>query len=351
MAENPYDRVAADIFSGRYALGMRASISEVGDRNPDKEAEHQKRARSLGVPYESARAHPDAIDRQIRLKKVDWDNMARQAPRTAKFLSSTSNAAIAHDDIDILGKLEQGIKSFFGGIAKNLDRVLLDDEPTLRKFARAKQAYRSGDFSRRNLAQHSKAAVAQTAASVAGLAEAAMRTAGVDSMAKDAQRARTYWKQTAERIRPEYETRIGRDVMAAIDSVPATAVAVAGGIYSGSAKAGAALLGALTAGGSYGEAIDADASNARALLYGLIDGSIETATELWPLKGLLGDLTEGSGPAAVIVHNLMKETVGEQAATLGQDYNASGRGHSGSSGESRLRNVRGHAPRSNTRHD
>jgi hypothetical protein len=130
------DEAVANLFSGQFALGARAGVSSVADRNPDAEAEIQRNARRLGVPYESARANSAEINRRIAAQNVDYDNLARVAPRTTRFLGEASHAAIAHDDIGVLGKIEQHITGFFGAIAKSIDRIALDEEPAGKKVAR-----------------------------------------------------------------------------------------------------------------------------------------------------------------------------------------------------------------------
>jgi hypothetical protein len=106
MPVNPYDQAAADLFSGQAAVGVRSSVMSVADRNPDAEAKVQKQASQHGVPYESARNNPQLLTQRSAASAVDYDNLARTAPATTKFLSNPANAAVSHDDVGVIGGIE-----------------------------------------------------------------------------------------------------------------------------------------------------------------------------------------------------------------------------------------------------
>lgn len=113
MARSP-DEAANFLFGPALAVQARRSIQSAVTINPDAEANVQRNAQALGVPPDSARSDPDEVARQLAARQ-SWDQMAAQRPRTTRFLSSTSHAAIAHDDVGILGRIEGTL----GGVAKS----------------------------------------------------------------------------------------------------------------------------------------------------------------------------------------------------------------------------------------
>jgi hypothetical protein len=324
--------VADRLFVQPASERARGSLAAVADRNPDAEADLQRNASALGLAVDSARANLVEVQRRMSAAQVDPD-FARTRPRTTRFLGETSRAAIAQDDIGVLGRIEGWFKDGLNSIASSIDSAIMDERPlparagNLARLARG--AFDAGDFSPGNLARTVEVGGAQVMAQIGGATQYLLReeqdTPLIGGLARHgaekAQSGRRYWQQVALDSRPETETRLGRDVLAGLASLPSTVLGITASVLTGRVEAGAGLLGVLTAGGSYGQGIDAGLDQNRAALYGLLDGTIEAATELVPLRKFLGDVSTNSGVARTMLNQILAEGIGEQAATLGQDFN------------------------------
>jgi hypothetical protein len=222
-APNPYDATAADLFGGNLAMGARSSVTSVADTNPDEEAQLRRRAQQLGIPPESARANPKIVQQRLAGQSVDWDNMARQAPRTNKFLNSTSHAAIAHDDISVLGSIERAFTGAAGLFFPAL--VAVAAKPTIERVAGqtgrdiAKFGGPGGylkalgrDRSPRNTLKELVAGVGQADEGISGAIEKIARVLGADDIADAVGRHRQTAIRGIQDVRPTYETQFGRDV-------------------------------------------------------------------------------------------------------------------------------------------
>jgi hypothetical protein len=339
----PADQAAADIFGGQYALGARASVAQVADRNPDKEALVQQQARALGAPYESARNNPDLIDRRSAANAVDYQNLARTAPRTARFMSSTSNAAIAHDDIGVLGQIEQFLKGnaitapvVYGaqvGI-KAMGRVANDISTDIKQQGGAMPYLRK--VLKTDLSAPLEKGVAQVVSGPLGalessqeLAEKVDPTAGLQrrlfggtmesGLAALSRRARHAIDQSVDYAGAD--TQLGRDIQMGVESVPLSLAALAATLGTGGTATGLGLIGATTYGQSYGQARDQGVGVGRASLKSAIDAAVEVGTEYLPEKWFLHDATAHVGFGRMLADQLKAEVPGEQVATLLQDFN------------------------------
>lgn len=106
-----------------------------------------------------------------------------------------------------------------------------------------------------------------------------------------------------------------------LESIGMMAPSIAAGVASGLPSATLGLMGALTAGESYGTARDKGASPATSAAYALSQGAIEVATEMIPVSRLLGDLAKNTGLMRTIMNQAVAEVPGEQVATALQDLN------------------------------
>lgn len=118
---------------------------------------------------------------------------------------------------------------------------------------------------------------------------------------------------------PEGDTDIEKGLYGAGASAPSSMVSTLISIVTKSPVSGPATLGAMTAGGAYGEAEDAGKPFADRLRYAATQGAIETGTELIPMKFLLGDLSKETPFAKTFFRQIVAEGLSEQAATFLQD--------------------------------
>jgi GNAT superfamily N-acetyltransferase len=118
-------------------------------------------------------------------------------------------------------------------------------------------------------------------------------------------------------------SRFSRDeqsILGGIESTGQQLPALLLGLAGAPAKLTLGLLGAMTAGQSYGKARDADAGPLRSLSLALPDATWEVLGEKWlGMMGLLGDLKAGMPLLKVIGRDLVRENLGEIPTTLMQN--------------------------------
>jgi len=74
--------------------------------DPNRAAQNQALARSSGMPLALVEAHPEEARRQSYLSREDVQSLFPDRPKLAQFLTDPDKAAIAWDDIEPLGALE-----------------------------------------------------------------------------------------------------------------------------------------------------------------------------------------------------------------------------------------------------
>ena len=120
-----------------------------------------------------------------------------------------------------------------------------------------------------------------------------------------------------------YQTDIGRDVGQGLNSFGATAPLTVGALAMKNPAIMYGGMGAQTGLTEYGNARDAGVSPIPAAIYATTQGAIEVGTEKLP-AGALVDMVKSNRPLAALVkapaRYALGEGLGEQVATLGQDY-------------------------------
>ncbi|OAM23728.1 hypothetical protein A7P92_06530 [Eikenella corrodens] len=120
-----------------------------------------------------------------------------------------------------------------------------------------------------------------------------------------------------------YQTDIGRDVGQGLNSFGATAPLTVGALAIKNPAIMYGGMGAQTGLTEYGNARDAGVSPIPAAIYATTQGAIEVGTERLP-AGALVDMVKSNRPLAALVkapaRYALGEGLGEQVATLGQDY-------------------------------
>lgn len=120
-----------------------------------------------------------------------------------------------------------------------------------------------------------------------------------------------------------YQTDIGRDVGQGLNSFGATAPLTVGALAMKNPAIMYGGMGAQTGLTEYGNARDAGVSPIPAAIYATTQGAIEVGTERLP-AGALVNMVKSNRPLAALVkapaRYALGEGLGEQVATLGQDY-------------------------------
>jgi hypothetical protein len=333
----------ADYLANRPAEQARGSLAIAAGSNPDAEAEYRRLAKEAGLPIDSVRDNKDAVRAQLSMPDVG--ELSRQFPRTTKYLSTLENARIAHDDVDTLTAIERGVRDFFGGAPR-------ERKPFLRAMdsagysAEVQRAIRENpgwdaDIARRmvgdgaiidNQAQFIGAnrGPAPTAGNMArgvfNLERARRSIFGGVAMMRESiginadaelERAAVAGARSAN-LTPEFETATGRGLygipVSLIDNAPGIALSVA----TGNPLPGLAMAGAQSAGGAYPKYRERGGSVGASAAGAVLEGGIEVATELLPMRFLVDRLGK-AGATEMIKGILARDLPTEQIATIAQD--------------------------------
>lgn len=232
------------------------------------------------------------------------DQVYRKAPLLRDWLADRANFDIAHDDLENLSWWETIGSAFNPG-------SMSSDE--------AKRALQSGTD--------------QAAGGLLGLEELGIKIAdfttgwmpgvkeGVDykgalATVKD---KRQELSRNAAANAPQGDTLLEKGVYDALQSAPQTVGALVATLVTRSPTMGALSAGAVTGGSAFGEAEDKGKDFGTSLRYAFEQGGIEAATELLPLKFLIGDLAKDTPFFKTFLKQATAEGIGEQAATFLQD--------------------------------
>jgi hypothetical protein len=78
-------------------------------QNPDQLAQDRAAAAERGVSVQTLRA---ARDQGLPIPNQNWHALPVTAPRTTNFLSDPTNAAVAHDDVETLARIERNMREY-----------------------------------------------------------------------------------------------------------------------------------------------------------------------------------------------------------------------------------------------
>lgn len=259
---DPFDSAVAEV-TGRSARG---ALHNSAPLDPDKEAEFRGLARETGLPIETVRNAPNearlaALRRSLVTPEIEA--ALRAAPRASAWLSRPNNAAVAQDDTSTLTTLATLLFPVFGAPAVGalISQAARDPD----KRADVIDLRKHG----RSLFLEGTAGLASgVAGAVEGGAEVydkyglqpqlqrAFGGASDTGLLALARRRREGWAEVQQAVRPTYRTQFGQDIGAGFAAVPASLGAAGVTFATGNPFAGAAVVGGITGGQSYGEARD-----------------------------------------------------------------------------------------------
>lgn len=119
---------------------------------------------------------------------------------------------------------------------------------------------------------------------------------------------------------PESDDPTTRGILSGFQSLPVSGMSILTAIMTGNPAAGVGVAGGLTGGDAYGKGRRQGMSATGAAGYGLGQGTIEAATELLPMKWLVGDLAKKTPFVEALLRQTAAEVPGEQIATATQDF-------------------------------
>ena len=105
------DMLADD--NAQQAQGLRASMYVATQGDPDQAAKDQGMAKKLGVPSLPAGASSDPdMDHAGKMADFNADKVAQETPKAAAALANPQMAAIAHDDVDTMQKVDKTVQGW-----------------------------------------------------------------------------------------------------------------------------------------------------------------------------------------------------------------------------------------------
>lgn len=111
---------------------VQASI----DKNPDEYAEVLRYSKQLGAPPDAIQSQLQQVRNSEKPKENDYHALAANTPGLARFLTNPDNAAIAHDDIPALSRVERGYRRGTKGLnergASLLDAIVNPDPEAIK---------------------------------------------------------------------------------------------------------------------------------------------------------------------------------------------------------------------------
>lgn len=341
-----------DIYDKLFAeddLRRRATVREAIAVKPDTYAAQKRDAAVLGVTPAVVEADPSAQqDAYARLIDADL----AKSPSLAKYMASSDFARLAHDDVGALAAVEGLISGFANKARAGASQVpdwerSLYDVPILGGvLQRKREQYQALTGMVTETAENPGNAVAATAryvtganaggntlagdvaagfvdagAGLAGAQRLAAEFAGAKALAEDSARlARDLGKQS-ERLSPASDSLVQRGVTAGFRSLGTTAVSTPLAFLPGGQPLALGVMGTVGGGQSFQGAREQNVPFGTAAILSVSQGLIEGATEMPGLSRLVTDTVLRLPAAAVLKRQLLPEVVGEQVATIAQDFN------------------------------
>lgn len=121
VSNEPTTDVVEDIDLGAESLTNTVkpvTLDQAFKVNPSQHAQNVKIQREAGIPISAVESDPAGVSTDLKLKKINFDEMSKRAPGTSGFLSDYNNAVIAQDDIDVMQVVEDTLRSIPGGFVE-----------------------------------------------------------------------------------------------------------------------------------------------------------------------------------------------------------------------------------------
>ena len=273
-------------------LAARMGVSIAADVNPDTEAELKAIAQRTGVPIDAVREYPEDVRKQDKLDSIDFDNLAKTSPVTTYTLADVEKAKIVHDDIPNLSAIESALQ--FG---KDAGKTL-------------------------------GAGVFAGTAGIAGAGEALSKNIGDlfnpilpegynpwYKNAADLQALRHQQQAWSDYLKPEATTTLGKGVVSGVMSLGQNIPTLAAAILTRNPNLALSAMTGMSFGQTYGEDADKGINTPAATIHATANATTEYVTEKFGIDRFFGDLRAGSSVLKTMLHQVVPEIVGEQAAT------------------------------------
>ncbi len=313
---------------------VKSVMSEAIKVNPDQYAKTSRLAKESGMPTAAVETDPVEVESKLKLDKIDFGQMSQRNPNTAGYLVDFNNAAIAHDDIDVLTSIEnvfnpgktfenigESIKIGFEGSYKGAKASIYDS--LLNKAAEAVAPNnKNPEFNTTNKIFGMDVNPAASLTSVLSAAALGIdnneelqqaRKASVEQMITDLKDVQS----RRQALTPEGLSTLEQGVRSGIESLAVTSPGLIATLATRDPKPMLAIMGAQTYGSSYGEGRAQGLDETQANAYAQINAGIEVLTELIPAESLSG-FFKTPGLKDKLAKFVLGDIAGEQVATLAQ---------------------------------
>jgi hypothetical protein len=299
---------------------LDSSLLQAQDE-PARAAEIERFAAERQITVDSVRSNLDTLRQQKRQDEIRAAELPKTAPVTAEFLSDPSNAAVAGNEWSLLRDLEYVIKSPVTAITAGIPRGVLGTakmlienfDPTLRARQEDERIMARANVRTRALLNVREGQPLrgirpedyEEAADAAPVVESELSASLGASSAE--------YREEAKRFNP-------------VEGVSRPAQIIGGGVGSAAqtlATLPVALftLPAIATGEAYLNATEQGMQPSKAFGYAATQGLIEYGTEKLGVESLLKGLKASNPMVKVALDFGKKEVIGEQVATVLQDFN------------------------------
>lgn len=282
---------------------LQTSLSQAATVNPGEFAKLKQLSEAASMDVSAVEDYKDVAKQAYLFGQANIDQMIEQSPYTAEFLSNTDNAKLGSTSIPNLTTSEKALK-FIGDLGKD---------------------FQAGISMANAGAVGSVRAVLDTAVGLGDQVNTftGLQSSGVVEKAAGLAKAwQDYYNAEATRMAPTPTDDISAGIHSGVQSFTSNVIKLPLLLASGPAGESAYMASMLTEvfGQEYDKAQDAGVGALQSVLHAGEQTAFEYLTEKTPVGMLLKDLKVGTPFFKTLRHQLISESIGEQAATLFQDF-------------------------------
>jgi hypothetical protein len=298
------DEDPVEVTRRRLMQSLRTGVPQ----NPDQLAQDRAAAAERGVSVQTLRA---ARDQGLPIPNANWHALPVTAPRTTNFLSDPTNAAVAHDDVETLARIERNMREYGPNAFSGPMQPAQGDNDILGWMRGIGTSFTE------------RAALARTGLQRqlndylvgAGIIGAP----ATDQYGRNQYDWRTRQAQGAMALaRPEIENDIARGIYGGLESTAGATPGLALSVLLRNPAPALAATGIQTEGEAYAKYRERGGSAAEATVGAGGEATVEVLTELIPM-GFFAKRFGREGALAFFGGVFAREVPGELAATMAQD--------------------------------
>ena len=298
------DEDPVEVTRRRLMQSLRTGVPQ----NPDQLAQDRAAAAERGVSVQTLRA---ARDQGLPIPNANWHALPVTAPRTTNFLSDPTNAAVAHDDVETLARIERNMREYGPNAFSGPMQPAQGDNDILGWMRGVGSSFTQRAVLARTGLQRQLNDYMVAAGVIAPPA--------TDQYGRNQYDWRTRQAQGAMDLnRPVIENDIARGIYGGLESTAGAAPGLALSVLLRNPTPALAAMGMQTEGEAYARYRERGATVGEATVGGVGEGAVEVLTEMLPM-GFLANRFGKEGALAFIGGVLARELPGEMAATMAQD--------------------------------